>query len=189
MECLTLRYQLLPPNTSRFEHREALLDLLRANPLQVRYSSELANLVADCGLVQESLPWFQLAVATAHLQGDPALGPMANWVAELYIGDETFDAMRLNSAILKIDPTYTPAYFLQLVMTRSAGDKDAFTKALREATNALSNRVVEACNPLAPEGTPKATTRPISDETPLKLPDLTAALARSRRGTGGYAAG
>ncbi len=178
LECLKLRYSLLPPSAPTFERCGQLLDLLRANPLQERYSLELADLVAKSGLVQESLPWYQLAVATAHQQGDPAKSAMLNWAVELYIGDEKLDALRLNAALMQIDPTYAAAHFLQLVLTRSTGDKDAFTKALGEATNALSNRVVDACNAAAPAGADKATTRPLTDDSPLKLPDLDAAITQ-----------
>ena len=163
LECLKLRYSMLPPNAPVFERCEQLLDLLRANPLQARFSVELANLVAQSGLVQESLPWYQLAVGTAHQQGDPAKSALLNWGVELFIGDEKMDALELNSRLLQIDPTYTPAYFLQLVLTRSTGEKDAFSKSLQAATNALSNRVVDACNAAAPAGAAKATTRPLSD--------------------------
>jgi tetratricopeptide (TPR) repeat protein len=182
VECLQLRYRMLPPDAPRFERCEQLLDLLRANPLQVRYSVPLADMIADSGLVSESLPWYQLAVASAHLQGDPATHSMLNWAAELYISDEKIDALKLNTALLQVDPTYTPAYFLQLVITRSTGDKDAFTKALHEATSALSNRVTNACNDLLPPGATKATTRPISDPSPLKLPDLDTAVAQINKG-------
>jgi tetratricopeptide (TPR) repeat protein len=182
VECLTLRYQMLPADAPRFERCEQLLDLLKANPLQAQYSTELADLIAGAGLVQESLPWYQLAVSTLHLQGDPARQPMLNWVAELFIGDDTLDGIKLNTALLQIDPTYTPAYFMQLLMVRASGDKDSLTKSLQQATNAMSNRVVEAVNAAAPADAPKATTRPISDQSPLQLPDLTATVQQIQKG-------
>jgi tetratricopeptide (TPR) repeat protein len=182
VECLKLRYAMLAPNAPRFERCEQLLDLLRANPLQSRYSLELANLVAQSGLVQESLPWYQLAVATAHHQGDRAESAMLDWAVELYIGDEKLDSLRLTAVLLQIDPTFTPAYFLQLILTRSTGDKETFAKSLQQATNALSNRVVEACNAAAPAGAYKATTRPIDEQAPLTLPDLSTTLDQIKKG-------
>jgi tetratricopeptide (TPR) repeat protein len=182
VECLTLRYQMLPATATRFERCGQLLDLLHANPLQAQYSEGLADEIADAGLVQECLPWYQLAVSTLHLQGDPGQHSMLNWAAELYIGEETADAIKLNSALLQIDPTYTSAYFLQLVMVRSTDDKDALTKTLQEATNALSNRVIDAVNAAAPTDASRATTRPISDESPLQLPDLGPTVDRITKG-------
>ena len=172
LECLTLRYNMLPESTPVYERCGQLLDLLKANPLQPRYSSELANLVAESGLLSESLQWFDLAVGTAHQQGAPAKNTMLNWGAALYVTDQKLEALRLNSNLLQIDPGYTPAYFLQLVITRTMGDQDAFTKTLKQAANALSNRVVDTINAAAPKEATKATTRPLTDQSPLELPDL-----------------
>ena len=117
------------------------------------------------GLVQESLPWYSTGGSNLGICSSDLARPFhaRTWAAELYIGDESFDALRMNGALLKQDPTYTPAYFLQLVMARSSGDKDSYTTSLQEGSgNAFVNRVVEACNAVAPEGTPqRATTRPI----------------------------
>ena len=130
-------------------------------------------MIADAGLSREAMPFYQLAVGTAHQQGDPALHSMLNWAAALCINDPRApDAFNLNSATLKIAPTYSPAYFLQLVITRFNGDQDAYKKTLSEAGNAMGNRVVEIMNKMAPKDAIKATTRPINDPDPLSLPDL-----------------
>jgi tetratricopeptide (TPR) repeat protein len=182
VECLTLRYQMLAPDAPNFERCERLMDLLKANPLQLRYSSLLADLIADQGLVQESIPFYKLAVNTAHAEGDPGKHSMLNWAAELYLGDESADAMAMNTALLRIDPTYASAHFLQLVIVRATNNKDAYTKTLQEATNALSNRVILAINAAAPAGTPKATTRPMTDDSPLQLPDLSPTVDQIKKG-------
>jgi hypothetical protein len=172
LECLILKYNLLPPDATRLDRCNQLLDLLRANPLQGRYSAELADLAADSGLVQESLPWFSLAVVSLHLQGDPAAHSMLQWAAEEFIAGEKSTAASLNKLLLKQDPSNTQAHFLDVVIARSLKDSDASTAAIQQAGNALGNRVIEAVAAAAPGHQPQPTTRAITDPDPLTLPDL-----------------
>ncbi len=121
LECLKLRYKLLPQDAPRLERCTQLLDLLRANPLQSQFSVELADLVAGSGLVQESLPWLNLAVQTLHREGNPGEHSMLNLAAELYIGDSKTDAFRLNKSLLKINPANTEAHFLDVLIAQRRG--------------------------------------------------------------------
>lgn len=178
LESLQLRYSLLPATATRLQRGQQLLDLLKANPLQRQYSAELADLAADAGLVNESLPWFNLALQTEHRQGDPGIHTMLNLAAELFIGDQAPDAKRVIDALLKIDPQNTQAHFLRVLIARAVGNKDAFNNAIVEASNVLSNRVIEAANAAAPAGTPKTTTRPIDDTDPMALLDLESTVAQ-----------
>jgi tetratricopeptide (TPR) repeat protein len=172
VECLKLRYSMLPPTATRFERCAQLLELMRANPLQAQYSAELADLVADAGLVTESLPWFHLAIITLHQQGDPASRSMLHMGAELYLADQLPDALNLNTALLKVDPNNASAQFLQVILARGLHDNNALNKVMVQAANVLNNRLVDAMNAAAPEGSPKATTRPIDSTDPLAVPDL-----------------
>jgi tetratricopeptide (TPR) repeat protein len=179
VECLKLRYKLLPATATRFERCTQLLDLLKANPMLSQYSAELADLVASSGLVQESLPWYYLAISTLHLHGNAATHSMLNYAAELYIADQMPEAFNIDKALLKIDPTNTQAHFLQVLITRKMTDKDAAADALQQAGNAMNNRIIEAMNAAAPkDAANRPTTRPINDPTPLSLPDLTAGAAQ-----------
>jgi tetratricopeptide (TPR) repeat protein len=172
IECLKLRYSMLPPNATRFERATQLLDLLRANPLQSQYSTVLADLIADSGLVSESLPFYNLAVITLHQQGDTASRSMLHLAAELFISDQLPDALAVTTALLKLDPSNAPAHFMRVLITRGLHDQDAEGKAMIEAGNAMTNRLLETMNAAAPAGTPKATTRPLNDPDPMTLPDL-----------------
>jgi tetratricopeptide (TPR) repeat protein len=182
VECLRLRYKMLPATATTFERCTQLLDLLKANPLQSQYSAELADLIASKGLVQESLPWYDLAITTLHMQGNAGTHLMLNLAAELYIADQVPDALRINTALLKIDPPSIQAHFLQVLITRKLDDKDAAAEALHQAGNAMTNRIIEAMNAAAPkDAVDKPTTRPINDPTPLALPDLNSAVAQVNR--------
>jgi tetratricopeptide (TPR) repeat protein len=178
IECLKLRYAMLPPTATRFERVSQLLDLLRANPLQSQFSAELADLVADAGLVNESLPWFNLAIVTLHQQGDTAAHSMLRLAVALFMSDQVPDALRVNTALLKVDPTNASANFLQVILTRNLHDQNANTKAIIQAANVLNNSIVDVMNAVAPANTPKATTRPVDDTDPLVLPDLQAAVGQ-----------
>jgi hypothetical protein len=183
-EALRLAYFLLPPNTSPFDRAQALLDLLRANPLQPAYARELALLLADVGLVQESLPFFQLAVQTSFAQGRPDLEASLDWASELYIGNLQADAAGLVKKLLQYSPDYASAWYLDLILARSGNLPPAqYAKQLQLATNVMSNRVADAANavrdaagPGAAGAAPRATTRPIEAEGNLPLPDLKPAM-------------
>ena len=70
-EALRLAYTLLPATTGTYDRAQALLGLLKANPLQPEYARSLALLLAEAGLTQQSLTFFQLSVTTAFSPGPP----------------------------------------------------------------------------------------------------------------------
>jgi tetratricopeptide (TPR) repeat protein len=183
IECLQLQYRLLPASSPAYERCEHLLKLLRANPLQYQVATELADLISDNGLARDSELFYQLAVTAAHQQGDIAQHAMLSWAAAQFIADPgTRDAQHTTEALLRLDPNFTPAYFLQLVITKYNGDKDAYTKALSQAGNVIGNRVIVAINKVSPADPSKPTTRPISDPTPLAIPDLAPTVAKLKAG-------
>ena len=177
VECLKLRYDLLPATTPKYERALQLMDLLRANPLQSQYSSQLAELIAESGLAQESLTWFNLAVGTLYREGYAGAQLRLDQAAALFISDDKENAQRANKILLKIDPANTQAHLLDVILAISREDKDGYTQAIQEAGNALTNRVIDAINAAQPAGATKATTRPINDVTPLPMPDVASAAA------------
>jgi hypothetical protein len=181
LECLKLKFNLLlqKPDATITQKCACLIALLKANPLQMEYSAELAQLLADNGLARESVSFYELCIATARQLGQAAPHQRLNLAASLFLSDpKGQDAYDINTALLKIDPTFTPAYFLELIITKHNNDKDAYTKTLTEAGNALGNHVIDAMNSIAPTDANKATTRPINDPDPLSIPDLSATVAQ-----------
>jgi hypothetical protein len=178
IECLKLRYSMLPATAPRYERVGRLLDLLRANPAQWDYAAQAADLIAGGGLIKQSLPWYNLAVACAHEQHLAASNTALNMAAALYISDDKSDAAAVVTSLLDYDPKFYPAWFMQLVLARSNSDKDVLTKTLQSANNALSNRVVEVVNQVAKSATNQPTTRALNTEGDYPLPDLTAVVAK-----------
>ncbi len=177
VECLKMRYAMLPSTATRYERCERLLDLLRANPLQSTYTAELAELTAGSGLIRQSLPWFMLAVGSAHQQGLPAQLTMLDYAAALDINDQRTDAARVVAALLQIDPKYYPAWFMEVLLARAGGDSDQLNKTLQIANNVFSNRIVEVVNKIAPPKINPPTTRTINSGGAYPLPDLAPVVA------------
>jgi tetratricopeptide (TPR) repeat protein len=180
---LRLRYQMLPANASRFERAEALMALIKANPDQMDYMAALGDQIAAEGLVGESIPWYEEAMVLSMHKGrmDTSLALRAG--AEMFIAGQTADATNLVDQLTKVEPGNPLNWFLKLAVSRSAGNKDQFDKAVQQARNALSNRLVEIVDEIdGPAGGPQATTRPIESEAPYQLPDLNVAILQVNQG-------
>ncbi len=207
-QALRLNYRLLAPKATPFERAKMLIDLLRANPLQPAYARDLARLVADQGMVQESLPFFNLSVNTAFNQRQPDVAAALDWAAELFIANQLPDARKMVGTILSASPDYAAAWFLDLLVVRSGGVPQAQQdQELQRATVVLSNRVANAVNAAldlgGPPGggggnggaaaggrgagggtaTPRATTRPMESEGAFPLPDPAPAVAALKGST------
>ena len=186
-EALRLQYAMMPANAPVLERAQLLLSLLRANPLQPQYAHELAVLLADAGLVQESLPVFDLAVEVSYAQHRPFPAAALDWAAEVYISGQPVQAYNNVSLLVKAEPDYTAAWYLDLIVGRSGGAAPAQqARDLEQARNAMSNRVAEAVNAVLDAGPAgaasqpaagRATTRPIESEGAFPLPDVSGAVA------------
>ena len=185
LDALRLRYRLLPVKATPTEREQALLNILRANPLQPQYARLAALVAADAGLVQDAISFFSLGVNTSFAQRRPDLEGALDWAAELYVANQNVDAYRLTQSLLSSSPNYAAAWYLRLLVVRSSGfaqaDQD---KDLQTATVVFSNRLAELVNATADAAghqgaatQPRATTRPFDFEGGFPLPDVAASVA------------
>ncbi len=181
-EGLRLRYNMLPPNVSSFERAEALMAILKANPAQPEFAAALADQVAGIGLVQESLPWYDAALKLGMRQGHPDLNLALRTAAELFVAGDKQGSTNLTDQLIRVDPNNPANWFLKLVITRAAGNKDDVAKVMQQAMNVMSNRVVEVINSAGNSSDAPATTRPITTEGPYPLPDLGLTVSRINQG-------
>ncbi len=201
-DAVRLQYSLLPATAAPYARLQALLAVLRSNPLQPAYAAAVARLAADAGLAQESLPFYELSVGTASAQRQGDLATALDWGAEMYVGNRNADAYGWVRTVLGSSPRSSAAWYLDLLIVRSSGfpvarqDQD-----LQQATVALSNRVADAVNavnaavaggpatrPAAGATGPRAATRPMDFAGPFPLPDASGAAAVIRRSDGADAA-
>ena len=146
---LRLQYRLLPANAKPLDREQILAGLLQANPLQPGYARDMAALLADAGLVQESLPFFELSASVSFGQSRPDLPTAVEWAAEQFIAGQAQQCHGLTSDLLLANPEETAAWYVDLLAVRSpAGGYATGQQALelQRATNAMSNRVAEVIN-------------------------------------------
>ena len=194
-------YRMLPADEPLAGRVKLALSVLQANPLQPGYARVVAQALADAGLVQESLPFYELSVGVAFSTGHGDLSAAIDYGSELLIAGQPLPASDLASNIAKGNPDSAAAWYLDLLAVRSPAGGFPLpqqAKELQRATNALSNRVAELSNAVtgadgqggltgaAPAGGlaapaaaavgPRATTRPIEAEGAFPLPDVSAAV-------------
>ncbi len=186
LDALQLQYRLLPAKSTPFEREQALLNILRANPLQPRYARLAALVAADAGLTQEAISFFSLGVNTSVALRRPDLQGALEWFAELFVADQKVDAYRNVQSLLASNPNNLDAWYLDLLTVRSAGFQQAVQdKDLQRATVVMSDRVAELINaaldasdkaatkPASTDPKPaRATTRPFDAPDPFALPDV-----------------
>ena len=177
IEGLRMKYQMLPPDASPFERATVLLELLRANPGQPAYTTQLADLLSSAGLSQEAIPWYQLTIALTAGVGRPDLRAAQDCAAELLLADQEPDAASLAQQLVTVDPTNTTNWFLKLAVIHGNTSNDDYQKTLQQARNVAGNALVTAVAGFSLEGN-KPTTRPITAAGDYPLPDLSAAVDR-----------
>jgi tetratricopeptide (TPR) repeat protein len=186
-EALRLHYDMLPPNTSSFERVAGLLAILKSNPSQTRspaepgdlyYAAQLGDQLAANGLAEDAIAWYRAALALSMSGGYPDLNSARACAVQMLLNDQADGAAGLAAQLIKVEPNNPDNWFLDLAILRFAGAKDDYAKALPQAANVMANGLIEILNQIAAPGTQKATTRPITDDTALTLPDLALTVAQ-----------
>ncbi len=193
LDALRMQVRLLPANASPFVRLQALVAVLKSNPLQPAYARDVARITADAGLVNDALPFYALAVNTGVAQRRPDLATALDWAAELYIANQNVNAYDFVQTLLNASPNSSAAWYLDLLIVRSSGfGVGKQGQDLQRATVVMSNRLAVAVNAVADAAGPatrpaagpttapaaaRATTRPLDTDGPFPLPDVTGAVA------------
>ena len=167
---LKMRYETLPPAATNFERCEALMEILRANPAQPEIAAALADRLASAGIVDDSLPWFNLAASLYAKQGRSNLDLALNLACELFIAKQNGAASNLTNQLCLVSPGASGNWFLKVLIAHSRGDDAGYQTAMKQATNALTNSLVSLM-PKSP-GQASSTTKPIDSPEVSALPDL-----------------
>jgi tetratricopeptide (TPR) repeat protein len=169
VEALRMNYDRVSDDGTTYERTGALLAMLRANPAQPDVMARLAGELAAAGLPGESIAWYNWAFNAAARLNRP-LDPivLVDATSEAFIGDQYRQADAGVSGLLQMDANSVDAWYLRLLITRRAGDKDGFTKALDQATTAVLSHLYDAHRAFA--GT-NPSTQP-SGELSVRMPDL-----------------
>ena len=204
IEALRLRAARMPEGSTPAERFSVLLGLARANPTNPAFTGPVADVAAGAGLVQDSLPWYELTVDLTNAVRRPDPHYIGNWCAELYLADQRDDAARQASQLVQLSPGDSTGWYMQLLLARTAGDQAQYDKVLQQARNAMANRVADAVNRVADAaaaaaagstaaggggstggggggaapGGNRATTRPLDSAGPAPLPDLGVTVAQ-----------
>ncbi|HLL88932.1 MAG TPA: hypothetical protein VK324_06490, partial [Tepidisphaeraceae bacterium] len=149
------------------ERARNLLAMLRVNPAQVDVAIELADLLADAGLVRPALDWYAFVrdlapKADAQLTRSFAV----RYAAELYLADQHDAADGLAGQLLEADPSDVDALMLRLIARRGRSSPADYAALLQTARAALRGRVVQ----FARTGPTTQPAEPLAGD----LPDLTA---------------
>src|ERR1700754_2632669 len=115
VEALRMRYQNGLAGMSDFQKTQALITMIKANPLQPAVVAEFAERLADLGLVKESLGWYFKAIKLYQKSGRRVPMDLAiDYAAEQYLAERYDGADGLANRLVQADPTFVDALYLRL---------------------------------------------------------------------------
>jgi tetratricopeptide (TPR) repeat protein len=122
-----LYYRYVGRNKPLAERFSALLAVIKANPNQPAYLSEMANLLAENGLAEQSLLWYDEAVYTilaSHAPPPPWYhNLLVDYAAQRAIAGRIALADQLVSQMLNEQPLDADAWFLKLTIDKSSSEQ------------------------------------------------------------------
>jgi tetratricopeptide (TPR) repeat protein len=164
---LRMKYAQLTADATVTQRVELLLMALRSNPAQPWATASLADALADAGLVDPAILWYQKTfdmLQRMYTQGDIKLAN--NYASELVIADQLAVADTFVRRITDSDPTNSVAATLALLIDKRSGSADkiqASTDKLRAALQTRLSRISDHLNNRAPSTTQPSTTEPSTD--------------------------
>jgi tetratricopeptide (TPR) repeat protein len=169
LDALRVRHQSAQQSGQPADRLAAQLALLQASPAQPTIGIGVARELADVGLVQRSIEWFNQALELHRRMGiTPAPDVGVDYASQLFISGEAKAAMQVVDQLTTTNPDDLNAWLLKLILVRQSGDKALQEQSLHKATIALTNRIA-TINKSA--GNTTATTRPIDFAGEVPLPD------------------
>jgi tetratricopeptide (TPR) repeat protein len=175
IEALRIRYQLLQANNAPATERlAALLQLLLSNPAQPQVGVEVARILADHGLSQRSVEWFNQALDVHKRLGiTPPNDVGVDYASQLFISGKPREAAQVAGQLTNTNPDDLNAWLLKLVLARGMDNKEVLAQTIKQSTIAATNRLATIRKEAGDAG---ATTRPIESPEDVALPDPNADL-------------
>jgi len=170
MEALRYRYGQILDNGTPADIVGALLDLLRANPVQPAVMSTLADELVQQGLPDAAVNWYTnsfILNTKLNIANTPEV--YLNYACALYTTQQPDRADDAAQQMLKLDPTDTHAAFLRLLIARQRGLRKAIDDANAGAVDAAAQRL-SAMHARVIGQLPS--TRPVDDEANDASADL-----------------
>jgi hypothetical protein len=148
------------------------LAMLRANPDQADLVLGIANELANLGLTEPAIAWYEKPIYGP--QEALQVGP--DYIAQLLLMGRIADARDQLAAIIQLAPDHYAARALRIITEKHLEQKDQalLDKLKLETRNLLVNTLADARKQL---GAADAATRPVADAA-LPLPDLASDLER-----------
>ncbi|HWE04297.1 MAG TPA: hypothetical protein VG326_17965 [Tepidisphaeraceae bacterium] len=147
-EVTLLEYRLLPPDATAIQRFAALLDILRANPVDAEAIAEVADMLSEAGFGEQALVWYATLIDVHLAQGTlPTKDSLVNYLAERYRAGETTVASEQLEQNLQIAPEDSDFWFLRLTIQRG----DESPQILKEAQQAFLRRLNLICERIVPE--------------------------------------
>jgi tetratricopeptide (TPR) repeat protein len=170
IEALRYRYGKILDNGTPSDVVGALLDLLRANPVQPEVMSTLADQLVQQGLPDAAVNWytnsFQLNTKL-NIANTPEV--FLNYACALYTTQQADRAADAAGQLLKSDPSNTHAAFLRLLIARQRGLKKAIDDANSGVVDAIAQRLSALHGSVIGQA---PATRPADDEVNDAAADL-----------------
>jgi hypothetical protein len=138
-----LYYRYVGRNKPLAERFAALLAVIKADPNQPAYLSEMANLLAENGLAEESLLWYEEAVRAILASYAPAPpwyhNLLVDYAAERAIAGRMAIADQMTSQMLSEQPLDADAWFLKLTIDKASSEQ-MFKQSVELARTAFIRR-------------------------------------------------
>jgi tetratricopeptide (TPR) repeat protein len=167
---LTLRYRTLPAEATIGDRLATILQLLEASPVQPESIRTVAEILADAGLLKESVAWYDFAMRTVARSGQALPPDLAlDFATQLLLNGQVQPAQQWLDELIKTYPEDFGALTVRLLVERQGNNEKEVLEKLRvQARNALVNQLAVMRKSL---GVADATTRPVN-EGMLTVPDL-----------------
>jgi tetratricopeptide (TPR) repeat protein len=160
LDALRARYEQLADSGTPAERLAALLDILRANPGQFEYVHQVAQTLAEAGIVKPALMFYNVGLNLSQRMGRGISRDYALACAvELILDNQLAPAKQLvDYVVTVINPADYDALAVRLMLERASDQKDAAAKTVGQLEILLYNRLQEVRKTL---GDSSATTRPV----------------------------
>lgn len=161
MEALRAKFERRGARATDAERLAMMLSILRSNPAQPDVMAQIARELADNGVLDQALAWYQSSFGLSGRLGRGLnLPDFIDYAATLLIAGQTRDAYGAAEKILQSDPGNGDAALIKLAAQRRLMPTDQLAGADDAATSMLLKRLDDLHAAVA-QAQPPATTQPI----------------------------
>jgi hypothetical protein len=168
-EALKAKYELSGGGGATPRERVALLlQMLNSNPCQPGVMARIAQELADVGMHDASLNWYNAAINLARTVGRGVTGEdLDRFAAQLLITGTPQAAGQLAQQNLQQNARDVDAAMLNVLVARRGGDEEAMKKAMTDAEQSLILRAVNVGQQMRGE---PVTTQPAAEPANVDVP-------------------